>query len=95
MSQKYLKVKKTSTSKKRKRIGDDQFSKTCYDCAKCTLISTTTINQALKRQDKIYWVFESILCSKIGAYMFHEIESDENDFKDAFYEKLMAEKAWT
>ena len=95
MSEKYLKVKKTPTSNKRKRVGDDQFTLACNDCAKCTLVSTTSINQNLRRQNKLYWVFESNISSKIAAYMFHEIETDEDKFKDKFFQKLMAEKAWT
>ena len=95
MSGKYLKVKKTSTSVKRKRIGDETHTKACYDAVKYTLVSTTSINIYLKRKIKRYWVFESLICAKIGAFMFHSIQSDENEFRDKFFKKLTSEKKWT
>ena len=95
MSERYLKVIKTSTSRKRKRIGDDIFSLQCHDCVKYCLITTTTIDVNLDRQHKNYWCFESLISAKIGAFMFHDIQTDENQFRTAFFNKLMAEKAWT
>ena len=95
MSERWLKVKPTLTSRKRKKIGDVKFSMQCYDCIKYCLVTTTTINEKLDRQHKNYWCFESLISAKIGAFMFHDIETDENQFRTAFFNKLMAEKAWT
>merc|ERR1712226_1404937 len=92
---KCVKLVQTKSSKKRKRLGCEEYTKECFDCVADSLTSITTLDHRLRSTYNRYWCFESMISHQIAGFIFAQNGQDEDNYKAKFLERLQAEKNWT